>query len=249
MAEEEVDFQGMFDEPEEFAISQPPPPQQRIFVRDVSGGQASEIKLSIVGNHPLWAHVLWNGACVLAKEIDQQPELVQGRSVLELGAGAALPSITCALNGASTVVISDYPDQILLNNITLNVNANLQGYSNVHVRGHRWGSSVADLLGCNGGNLFDVIIMCDLVFNFSEHRALLRTCVNTLAADGAAYIYFSHHRPHLADKDNDFLKIAQEEFEFKVEKITEKIGTPQFEEDKGDRTVRSTVHGFKMTWK
>lgn len=32
----------------------------------------------------------------------------EGRSVLELGAGAGLPSLICALNGASTVVISDY---------------------------------------------------------------------------------------------------------------------------------------------
>ena len=39
-----------------------------------------------------------------AKELD-----VRGKTVLEVGAGAGLPGLVSALEGASEVVLSDYP--------------------------------------------------------------------------------------------------------------------------------------------
>jgi nicotinamide N-methyltransferase len=44
---------------------------------------------------------------------------------LELGAGAALPSLIAAANGASKTVVTDYPDQELIENIEYNVKSNL----------------------------------------------------------------------------------------------------------------------------
>ena len=41
--------------------------------------------------------------------------------MLELGAGAGLPSLVCAVNGASTVVVTDYPDADLVENLRYNV--------------------------------------------------------------------------------------------------------------------------------
>jgi nicotinamide N-methyltransferase len=41
--------------------------------------------------------------------------------VLELGAGAGLPSIVCALNGATQVVVTDYPDAELVENLEYNI--------------------------------------------------------------------------------------------------------------------------------
>jgi nicotinamide N-methyltransferase len=40
---------------------------------------------------------------------------------LELGAGAGLPGIVSAIKGASTVVVTDYPDPDLIENITHNI--------------------------------------------------------------------------------------------------------------------------------
>ena len=41
--------------------------------------------------------------------------------MLELGAGAGLPSIVCALNGAKIVVVTDYPDSDLVENLRHNM--------------------------------------------------------------------------------------------------------------------------------
>jgi predicted nicotinamide N-methyase len=63
----------------------------------------STLTLRLVGQHSLWAHHLWNAAKVLADYFDLHPELVKGKTVLELGAAGALPSFTTACNGAEKV--------------------------------------------------------------------------------------------------------------------------------------------------
>ena len=63
--------------------------------------------LRLVGQHSLWAHHLWNAAKVLADYFDSNPHLVRGKTVLELGAGGALPSFTAACNGAEKVSTRD----------------------------------------------------------------------------------------------------------------------------------------------
>lgn len=46
---------------------------------------------------------------------------MKGQTVLELGAGAGLPSLVCAINGAKQVVLTDYPDADLVENLRYNV--------------------------------------------------------------------------------------------------------------------------------
>lgn len=41
--------------------------------------------------------------------------------MLELGAGGGLPSLVCALNGAAQVVVTDYPDVDLIENLRYNI--------------------------------------------------------------------------------------------------------------------------------
>lgn len=41
--------------------------------------------------------------------------------MLELGAGAGLPSIVAAILGARKVVVTDFPDEDLISNLTLNI--------------------------------------------------------------------------------------------------------------------------------
>lgn len=52
---------------------------------------------------------------------ERADELVKGKTVLELGAGAGLPSLVCALNGASQTVVTDYPDAELIDNLRYNI--------------------------------------------------------------------------------------------------------------------------------
>ncbi|KJR80431.1 uncharacterized protein SPSK_05394 [Sporothrix schenckii 1099-18] len=50
---------------------------------------------------------------------------VAGRSCVELGAGTALPSILAALLGATRVVVTDYPSDVVLENLRANLARNV----------------------------------------------------------------------------------------------------------------------------
>eukprot|EP00695_Tsukubamonas_globosa_P001080 TRINITY_DN2019_c0_g1_i1.p1 TRINITY_DN2019_c0_g1~~TRINITY_DN2019_c0_g1_i1.p1 ORF type:complete len:141 (+),score=35.94 TRINITY_DN2019_c0_g1_i1:59-424(+) len=102
--------QSLFQEPEDF-LPPDPQPSFQTFTR----ANGSELNLRLPAKHSLWAHCLWNAGKYLADKFDN-PEFCKGKRFLELGAGAGLPSIICALNGAETVVITDYPDQRLIEN-------------------------------------------------------------------------------------------------------------------------------------
>lgn len=58
------------------------------------------LSLCLVGqHHSLWGHKLWSSAIYLADRYDTRipPFDITGKTVLEFGAGAGLPSLTCAL--------------------------------------------------------------------------------------------------------------------------------------------------------
>lgn len=101
-SDSEGELGDMFALPREFT---PPPPEPtfEIFTRDIKDKVPQEIKLRLVGSHPLWGHHLWNAAKMFANWMDAHPEHSLGKNVLELGAGAALPSFVAAVNGASKV--------------------------------------------------------------------------------------------------------------------------------------------------
>ena len=125
----------MFEEPA--AFFEPPPPPGSASYRRPSNGQL--VQLVTAGRSPLWGHIVWNAGRVMADYIEGNPAIVLGKSVLELGAGAALPAIVAALNGAKCVTITDYPDGDLVESMTQNVAQNISPSSNcvVHVRGYK----------------------------------------------------------------------------------------------------------------
>ncbi|KAJ3911217.1 hypothetical protein F5877DRAFT_86290 [Lentinula edodes] len=73
-------------------------------------GSHKEFRTRPVGSHPLWGHylygfhpiylVLWNSVLSIASYLEQRPSLCQHKSILELGAGGALPSLVAAESGA-----------------------------------------------------------------------------------------------------------------------------------------------------
>ncbi len=86
----------------------------------------------------------WNAARAFATYLDRNSSLYVGRNVLELGAGGGLPGIVTALNGAARVsasfacficlfpmsfglkvVLTDYPDTALVDNLAGNVRVNV----------------------------------------------------------------------------------------------------------------------------
>ncbi|CAG8705829.1 458_t:CDS:2, partial [Scutellospora calospora] len=149
------------------------------------------------------------------------------------------------------VVITDYPDNDLIENIKYNAMQNLSSKDscdivNIEVMGYIWGkdtgplldviSSQQNLQSINKRSYYDLIILSDLIFNHSQHSALLKTCEECLEIEnGQVFVFFTHHRPSLAYKDMEFFEKANGLF--KVEKILETIMTPMFEKDEGSDIV------------
>jgi nicotinamide N-methyltransferase len=107
----------IFQEPESFRL---PEKEATFETHKLLSGE--ELRLRLVGHNPLWGHMLWNAGRTISKFIETSAsELVHGKNVLELGAGAGLPSIVSALNGAETVVVTDYPDADLVDNLRYNI--------------------------------------------------------------------------------------------------------------------------------
>jgi nicotinamide N-methyltransferase len=77
---------------------------------------------------------------------------------------------------------------------------------------------------------------------------LLRSAKKCLANTKEAKILvpFSHHRPHLADKDMNFFKLA-EEMGFECVKHEDSKMTAMFEKDPGSLEVRETIHFYSLT--
>ncbi|EDR08955.1 uncharacterized protein LACBIDRAFT_249330, partial [Laccaria bicolor S238N-H82] len=223
-----------------------------------------EINVRLVGAHPLWGHYLWNAARAFATYLDTHKHLCRGRLVLELGAGGALPSIVTATNGAGKVVVTDYPDRELVENMEYNVKTNVPEHQRdrLNVQGYIWGHPVKPLLDAlpTPSSKFDLIILSDLIFNHSqarmtqfpmEHEALLKTCEEALSSDSASshpsvLVFYTHHRPHLAHRDMNFFTKARERG-WRSEEILSETFPPMFPEDSGEEAVRSTVHGWRLT--
>ncbi|KAA8912004.1 putative methyltransferase-domain-containing protein [Sphaerosporella brunnea] len=237
------------DEPEDFL---PPPPPATTITHALTTVPYETLTLRLVGHNPLWGHHLWNAGLVISKYLETNAaRLVQGKRVLELGAGAGLPSLTCALRGAAEVVVTDYPDAPLIDNLRINISSlpTRSSTSPITAEGYLWGNTLAESMATP----FDVVILSDLLFNHSEHAKLLKTVQLTLrkSRDARALVFFTPHRPWLLEKDLEFLKNAETELEgrFTVEKVLETLlERPMFEEDKGDRDLRRTVYGYELSW-
>jgi nicotinamide N-methyltransferase len=245
------DAVDLFQEPAEF-YKPPPEPSFETYSRKaecVESDEPKEVKVRLVGKSPLWGHLLWNAGIVTTEFIDQNKEkYIKDKTVLELGAAAALPSLVAALS-ADNVVITDYPDPDLMDNINYNVemlkNSTPKPLS-VTTEGYIWGNDVSNLLNAKGqnGRKFDFIILADLIFNHSEHSKLIKTCDECLTPNGKILVVFTHHRPRFADRDLQFFEDAQSQANFKSTKIIEEKRFPMFEKDEGSEFVRSMVHGY-----
>ncbi|KAL7270827.1 Protein N-terminal and lysine N-methyltransferase efm7 [Rhizina undulata] len=238
----------LFTEPDDYYVPEKPATSA---THTLLTGDKETLTLRLVGHNPLWGHMLWNAGRVVSEYLEENREtLVAGRNVLELGAGAGLPSLVCALRGAKKIVLTDYPDADLVAN--LSHNASLlpsEPASKITTTGYLWGRDPAPLLeGIENG--FDTLILSDLLFNHSEHEKLVDTVSSTLrkSASSRAVVFFTPHRPWLYEKDLVFFKIVEERG-FVVEKVLErKMEAPMFEEDRGDRELRRTVFGFEVRW-
>jgi nicotinamide N-methyltransferase len=234
----------------------PPSPTPTTETHTLLSGQ--NLTLRLVGHNPLWGHHLWNAGRLISTYLEKNPSLITSKTVLELGAGAGLPSLVCGVLGAKKVVVTDYPDPDLVANLWKNIEAcellSREGVSIV-AEGYCWGADTKPLLthlptGLEGKAGFDVLILADLLFNHSEHGKLVATIKATLARneDSKALVFFTPYRPWLFETDMAFFKLVKEAG-FSVEKVLEeKMEKVMFEEDPGDEELRRTVFGYVVRW-
>ncbi|KAK2074529.1 hypothetical protein P8C59_008729 [Phyllachora maydis] len=247
----------------------PPTPPPTTASYTTAAGET--LTLRLVGHSPLEAHHLWNGARVAAAHLEAHAAaLVAGRAVLELGAGAGLPSLVAAARGARVVVATDFPDPDLLENLWRNVRACTllppaadpdARAGNIVARGYVWGADPAPLLACvppappgeeegQEQRKFDVVVLADLLFRHSEHGRLLDSVGATLkrARAARALVFFTSYRPWLAHKDLAFFDRARARG-LAVDKLFERrMDRPLFADDPGDEEVRRTVLAYALRW-
>ncbi|ORY13195.1 putative methyltransferase-domain-containing protein [Clohesyomyces aquaticus] len=239
----------LFQEPSDFY---PPEKESTTASHQLLSGK--ELHIRLVGHNPLWGHFLWNAGRTISDFLEERAsDLVKHKTVLELGAGGGLPSLVCSVNGASSVVVTDYPDHDLIENLQYNIDhcELLPSPPNIIAKGYLWGASTEDLTkDLPNGSTFDVLILADLLFNHSEHAKLIKTVQKTLtrSTTSRAYVFFTPYRPWLLQKDLSFFDLARDSG-FVVEKTFEKVmDKVMFEEDPGDELLRRTVYGYELSW-
>jgi predicted nicotinamide N-methyase len=101
---------------------------------------------------PFWA-AAWPGGQALARHVLDEPGVVAGRSVLDLGAGSGLVAVAAALAGASSVLASDVDP---FSHAAIAVNAEANGIASVVVLG--------DVLG-DQPPVVDVVLAGDVCYD------------------------------------------------------------------------------------
>ncbi|TDL25154.1 hypothetical protein BD410DRAFT_837394 [Rickenella mellea] len=167
----------------------------------------------------LLADQLFSPALLLAERIERGLIPLGGKSLIELGAGCALPSLLAStrIPTPSLVVLTDYPDEIILGNLRANMEANkhlVASGCTVLCRGYEWGADMSTLLELlpspttRGG--YDVVILSDLLHFHDSHPVLVASLTSLLARNPSSRAYIAagtYTAPHVCA---DFLRKAEE---------------------------------------
>ncbi|KAJ5132293.1 hypothetical protein N7448_006451 [Penicillium atrosanguineum] len=155
----------------------------------------------------LFAHFLWSSALVVAEGLEDAERSdaggeardiwsVKGESVLELGAGAALPSLISAIANASRVVATDHPSSpALAGAIKFNMDYNLRNRSSntqISIEPHEWGVLDSNFALQNKG-AFTRIIAADCYWMPEQHENLVRTIQWFMAPGGKLWVVAGMH--------------------------------------------------------
>ena len=162
---------------------------------DDSGLPTPAITLSTpdtqAGNWSLHASSIWVSALYVADHISElglpKEAAATPLRLIELGAGAGLPSILIAKSYPQHVVhvvASDFPDPLLIHTLHSNVARN-DASPNCSVVSHAWGTDPSTLLP-----VADIVLAADTLWNPEMHAALLRTTCVILARTQAARAHF-----------------------------------------------------------
>lgn len=149
----------------------------------------------------LMAHFVWQSSMTLAELLLKrtlQPlvDITEQSTVIELGSGAALPSLVCDKHlHAKCTVATDYPDKHVLQAMQSNAEKN-KCSSNFHVLGLDWeenGTAVVNVERITGQKHVDYILAADTLWMPQYHTALLKTVLELMGPKTRLVMAFMHH--------------------------------------------------------
>ena len=173
------------------------------------------------GNGDLTGFRLWEAAPHLIGYLDRHRSVVQGRTVLDLGAGTGAVGLAAAALGASRTVLSDADSTVTVASsngweergrlATLADNVTLNGRDDVmSVEALRWGDDAhLSSLSARWPNGFETIVASDVLYSPRMYDGL-ETTIRTLAAADAVVV-LSYPVRH--GDEHTFMERLRPEFE------------------------------------
>ncbi|KAI0002582.1 hypothetical protein BJV74DRAFT_765432 [Russula compacta] len=169
----------------------------------------------------LLADHIFSPAFLLAERIERRLINLAECSIIELGAGTALPSLLASTlpTPPALVVVTDYPDDLILNNLQSNIDRNSGSIAPpciVQCRGYEWGkdpSHLLRLLPSQGRDQlsegYDAVILSDLLHFDRSHAELLDSVCRLLVRNGKGRIYVAAGVYTKSDICDAFLRLAE----------------------------------------
>lgn len=194
----------------------------------------------------LFATHIWNGAKILSTYlVDNVMDRIRGNTVLELGAGVGIPSMTCHLLSASFVCASDYPSNSVINNLTQNIKTNCihskANKTDILVVPYAWGNPPNELLSINQGTTYDIVIASECLWHHSQHECLIQSVKSVIRVGGWLILSFSHHIPGLEASDLGFFELATAAG-FEVMKVSTVPSTTMWSEKPTDIFIYELIY-------
>ncbi|KAK0203661.1 hypothetical protein DFS33DRAFT_1333035 [Desarmillaria ectypa] len=173
----------------------------------------------------LLADHLFSPSLFLAERIERALIPVQGRKVVELGAGCALPSLLMSTlpQPPSLVVVTDYPDDGIMKNLKENVNRNRAHVSDgciTFCEGYEWGMDAHSVLSLTGSETmgYDVVILSDLLHFHSSHNVLVASLKSLLRRTVDSRVYIAAGKYTSLNVCDNFMRVASSEG-FSIEEV------------------------------
>ncbi|KAI1731869.1 lysine methyltransferase domain-containing protein [Ditylenchus destructor] len=162
---------------------------------------------------------IWEGAIDLCNFIEDPAffkKHIVGKRILELGCGAALPSITALVNGASEAVVNDFNDFVLRCFTSQNFRLNNIPDSKWNSIPGTWSSLCESDLSPKS---YDVILTSETIYNEQYYASLHDVMDKFLADDGIILLAAKVYYFGLGTSIDDFEKYLNEKCVFKATEV------------------------------
>ncbi|BFZ18695.1 hypothetical protein BsWGS_21733 [Bradybaena similaris] len=147
--------------------------------------------------------MVWDSAIVLAEYLENHKHLIQGKKVLELGAGTGLTGLVAAALGAD-VTLTERAEALAHLNSSINQNTQNRPWK-ISAKVLDWTQTVDS----QGFSNFDVVLGSDIIYIEDTFEDLLRT-LKTLAPNNSVHILLSSKLRY--DRDLKFLDLLKVDF-------------------------------------